>query len=148
MTGSIRLDISNREKPNRLETTVTSREWHLCISALNNFCFYALLYCLYGYVSHNHHTVVIHGGYGGWYGLPSRKSDLGSGPRIQGASALNIRATYHFYNPEQNNWDLMAVSAYCSTWDADKPYAWRCRYGWTAFCGPVGPQGHDSCGNA
>uniref|UniRef100_A0A0D2ZRF5 Barwin domain-containing protein n=1 Tax=Brassica oleracea var. oleracea TaxID=109376 RepID=A0A0D2ZRF5_BRAOL len=97
---------------------------------------------------HNHHTVIIHGGYGGWYGLPSRKSDLGSGPRIQGASALNIRATYHFYNPEQNNWDLMAVSAYCSTWDADKSYAWRCRYGWTAFCGPVGPQGHDSCGNA
>ncbi|RID64497.1 hypothetical protein BRARA_E03431 [Brassica rapa] len=39
----------------------------------------------------------------------SRKSDLGSGARVQGASALNIRATYHFYNPEQNNWDLMAV---------------------------------------
>ncbi|KAH0927936.1 hypothetical protein HID58_020192, partial [Brassica napus] len=59
---------------------------------------------------HNHQTVIIHGG---WYGLPSRKSDLGSGASVQGASALNIRATYHFYNPEQNNWDLMAVTRAC-----------------------------------
>lgn len=59
---------------------------------------------------------------------------------------VGVRATYHFYNPEQNNWDLRAVSAYCSTWDADKPYAWRSKYGWTAFCGPVGPHGQDSCG--
>nr|P81729.1 RecName: Full=Chitin-binding allergen Bra r 2; AltName: Allergen=Bra r 2 [Brassica rapa subsp. rapa] len=50
----------------------------------------------------------------------------------------NCQATYHYYNPAQNNWDLRAVSAYCSTWDADKPYSWR--YGWTAFCGPAGPR--------
>ncbi|XP_062086470.1 barwin-like [Humulus lupulus] len=57
-----------------------------------------------------------------------------------------VRPTYHYYNPQQNNWDLMAVSAYCSTWDADKPYSWRSKYGWTAFCGPSGPRGRDSFG--
>ena len=25
-----------------------------------------------------------------------------------------------------------------STWDASKPFSWRSKYGWTAFCGPVG----------
>ncbi|XP_057960372.1 pathogenesis-related protein PR-4-like [Malania oleifera] len=61
-------------------------------------------------------------------------------------SASNVRATYHFYNPAQNRWDLNAVSAYCATWDANKPLAWRQKYGWTAFCGPVGPRGQASCG--
>lgn len=63
-----------------------------------------------------------------------------------GESASNVRATYHLYNPEQNGWNLNAVSAYCSTWDANKPLAWRSKYGWTAFCGPVGPRGQASCG--
>ena len=57
-----------------------------------------------------------------------------------------VRATYHYYNPQQNNWDLRAVSAYCSTWDADKSYAWRSKYGWTAFCAPNAPSGRDACG--
>lgn len=61
-------------------------------------------------------------------------------------SASNIRATYHYYYPQQNNWNLRAVSAYCSTWDADKPLSWRKQYDWTAFCGPVGPRGQASCG--
>ncbi|GLT48382.1 hypothetical protein SLA2020_220120 [Shorea laevis] len=61
-------------------------------------------------------------------------------------SASNVRATYHFYNPKQNNWDLNAVSAFCATWDANKPLAWRQRFGWTAFCGPVGPRGQAACG--
>lgn len=61
-------------------------------------------------------------------------------------SAPNVRATYHIYNPAQNNWDLYRVSAYCSTWDGNQPLEWRQRYGWTAFCGPVGPRGRDSCG--
>ncbi|KAJ4719676.1 pathogenesis-related protein PR-4-like [Melia azedarach] len=61
-------------------------------------------------------------------------------------SASNVRATYHFYRPEQNGWDLMAVSAFCSTWDANKPLEWRRKYGWTAFCGPVGPRGQEACG--
>ncbi|KAE8773529.1 putative vacuolar defense protein [Hordeum vulgare] len=62
--------------------------------------------------------------------------------------ASNVRATYHFYRPAQNNWDLgaPAVSAYCSTWDAGKPLSWRSKYGWTAFCGPAGPRGQASCG--
>ena len=61
-------------------------------------------------------------------------------------SASNVRATYHLYNPERIGWDLNAASAYCSTWDANKPLAWRRKYGWTAFCGPVGPRGQAACG--
>nr|AGT17287.1 hypothetical protein SHCRBa_160_O06_R_40 [Saccharum hybrid cultivar R570] len=60
--------------------------------------------------------------------------------------ASNVRATYHLYNPQQNNWNLNAVSAYCATWDADKPASWRQQYGWTAFCGPSGPRGQAACG--
>ncbi|XP_052135129.1 barwin [Oryza glaberrima] len=62
--------------------------------------------------------------------------------------ASNVRATYHYYRPAQNNWDLgaPAVSAYCATWDANKPLSWRQKYGWTAFCGPVGPRGQAACG--
>ncbi|EXB93231.1 hypothetical protein L484_024570 [Morus notabilis] len=70
----------------------------------------------------------------------------GGGGGGDGASATNVRATYHYYNPEQNGWNLNAVSAYCSTWDAGKSYAWRSKYGWTAFCGPSGPRGQASCG--
>lgn len=69
-----------------------------------------------------------------------------SRPNNEGESASNVKATYHFYNAEENGWDLLAVGAYCSTWDADKPYDWRSKYGWTAFCGPVGPQGQEACG--
>ena len=62
--------------------------------------------------------------------------------------ASNVRATYHYYRPAQNNWDLgaPAVSAYCATWDASKPLSWRSKYGWTAFCGPAGAHGHAACG--
>ncbi|PON87178.1 Expansin [Trema orientale] len=61
-------------------------------------------------------------------------------------SASNVRATYHLYNPQDNNWDLLKVSAFCATWDANKPLEWRKKYGWTAFCGPVGPRGQEACG--
>ncbi|XP_027365829.1 pathogenesis-related protein PR-4-like [Abrus precatorius] len=63
-----------------------------------------------------------------------------------GQSANNVRATYHLYNPQQIGWNLNTASAYCATWDANKPLAWRQKYGWTAFCGPAGPHGRDSCG--
>ena len=79
--------------------------------------------------------------------LPSNGCQSNCKRRVGGGeSASNVRATYHFYNPEQVGWDLRAVSAYCSTWDADKPLAWRKKYGWTAFCGPAGPRGQASCG--
>ncbi|KAI6692629.1 hypothetical protein NL676_020339 [Syzygium grande] len=61
-------------------------------------------------------------------------------------SASNVLATYNDYNPQQNGWDLNAVHAFCSTWDANEPLAWREEYGWTSFCGPVGPRGEASCG--
>ncbi|WP_207658019.1 hypothetical protein, partial [Clostridioides difficile] len=60
--------------------------------------------------------------------------------------ATNVRATYHLYNPQNIGWDLNKASAYCATWDANKPLEWRKKYGWTAFCGPVGPRGQASCG--
>ncbi|GLJ23969.1 hypothetical protein SUGI_0455650 [Cryptomeria japonica] len=60
--------------------------------------------------------------------------------------ASNVRATYHLYNPQNIGWDLNKASAYCATWDANKPLSWRKKYGWTAFCGPVGPKGQASCG--
>ncbi|XP_021651302.1 pathogenesis-related protein PR-4-like [Hevea brasiliensis] len=58
-------------------------------------------------------------------------------------SAFNVTASYIPYHPEQNGWELRN---YCSTWDASKPLEWRQKYGWTAFCGPVGPQGQAACG--
>ncbi|KAK3024580.1 hypothetical protein RJ639_044322 [Escallonia herrerae] len=61
-------------------------------------------------------------------------------------SASGVYATYNPYNPELHGWDLNADSVFCSTWDADMPLEWRQKYGWTAFCGPVGPTGEDSCG--
>lgn len=65
---------------------------------------------------------------------------------VNGQSAQNVRATYHLYNPQQIGWDLNKAGAYCATWDANKPLAWRKKYGWTAFCGPAGTRGRDSCG--
>ncbi|KAL5566295.1 hypothetical protein UlMin_029459 [Ulmus minor] len=61
-------------------------------------------------------------------------------------SASNVRATYHLYNPQDIGYDYIRASVYCATWDADKSYAFRSKYGWTAFCGPVGPSGQESCG--
>ncbi|KAL5727062.1 hypothetical protein ACHQM5_000294 [Ranunculus cassubicifolius] len=87
------------------------------------------------------------------YCLPSnscqsncRAAAGGGGVGGGGAIANNIRATYHIYELAANGWDLNKVSAYCRTWDASRPLAWRQQYGWTAFCGPVGPQDQDSCG--
>lgn len=68
---------------------------------------------------------------------------LGSG---KGQSASNVIATYNFYNPQTIGWNYMTASVFCATWDANKPLNWRKHYGWTAFCGPVGPTGRDSCG--
>ncbi|RZC89419.1 hypothetical protein C5167_036259 [Papaver somniferum] len=65
---------------------------------------------------------------------------------VNGQSATNVRATYHIYNPAKIGWNLNKASAYCSTWDANKPLACRKKYGWTAFCGPAGPRGQASCG--
>ncbi|CAO2146814.1 unnamed protein product [Urochloa humidicola] len=60
--------------------------------------------------------------------------------------ASGVRATYNFYRPQNINWDLNAASVFCATWDAGKSLEWRSKYGWTAFCGPVGPTGQASCG--
>ena len=68
---------------------------------------------------------------------------LAVGSAVQSA---NVRATYHFYNPQNIGWDYNAASVYCATWDASQPLSWRQQYGWTAFCGPAGPTGQASCG--
>lgn len=65
---------------------------------------------------------------------------------LASAQSATVQSTYQLYQPEQHNWDLLAVSAFCATWDANQPLSWRSKYGWTAFCGPVGPQGPASCG--
>lgn len=65
---------------------------------------------------------------------------------VSGQSASNVRATYHLYNPQNIGYDLLKASAFCATWDANKPLEWRKKYGWTAFCGPVGPRGQAACG--
>ncbi|NP_001351682.1 pathogenesis-related protein PR-4 precursor [Cicer arietinum] len=65
---------------------------------------------------------------------------------VSGQSANNVRATYNLYNPQNIGWDYYKASVYCATWDGNQPLSWRQKYGWTAFCGPVGPQGRDSCG--
>ncbi|XP_027102391.1 pathogenesis-related protein PR-4-like [Coffea arabica] len=61
-------------------------------------------------------------------------------------SASNVRATYNLYNPQNIGWDLNRAGVYCATWDANMSLQWRSQYGWTAFCGPVGPTGQASCG--
>ena len=61
-------------------------------------------------------------------------------------SANDVRATYHEYNPQNIGWNYLTASVYCATWDANQPLSWRQKYGWTAFCGPVGPRGQASCG--
>ncbi|KAJ6804840.1 wheatwin-2 [Iris pallida] len=71
---------------------------------------------------------------------------LCSAAAVRAQQASNVRATYNYYYPAANNWDLNAVHAYCATWDANQPLEWRKKYGWTAFCGPAGPTGRDSCG--
>uniref|UniRef100_A0A0E0F770 Barwin domain-containing protein n=1 Tax=Oryza meridionalis TaxID=40149 RepID=A0A0E0F770_9ORYZ len=38
-----------------------------------------------------------------------------------GAAAQQASGVVATYNPDTINWDLRAVSAYCSTWDADMP---------------------------
>ncbi|KAB1224254.1 Wound-induced protein WIN2 [Morella rubra] len=63
-----------------------------------------------------------------------------------GGESANVEATYRFYNPERNGWNLNATSGYCSAQIAKKPLAWRSKYGWTAFCGPVGTLGKVYCG--
>ncbi|KAK8329004.1 hypothetical protein V6Z11_A11G289400 [Gossypium hirsutum] len=57
-----------------------------------------------------------------------------SGPPPPTGKGATVRSTYHFYNPKQNGWGLM------------EPYSWRSKYGWTAFCGPVGPSFPADCG--
>ena len=65
---------------------------------------------------------------------------------VTAQSATNVKATYHFYKPIHNNWNLYEAAAYCSTWDGNKPLEWRKRFGWTAFCGPQGTHGQAACG--
>ncbi|KAK7277822.1 hypothetical protein RJT34_22839 [Clitoria ternatea] len=45
------------------------------------------------------------------------------------AQSGTVMSTCNLYEPEKHNWDLMAVSAFCSTWDANQPSSWRSRYG-------------------
>ncbi|XP_022744295.1 pathogenesis-related protein PR-4-like [Durio zibethinus] len=61
-------------------------------------------------------------------------------------SASNVTAYWTNYFAEQHDWNLTAEHVYCATWYAGMSYEWRSKYNWTAFCGPVGPQGEGACG--
>ncbi|MED6115439.1 Pro-hevein, variant 2 [Stylosanthes scabra] len=65
---------------------------------------------------------------------------------VRGQSPRNVVATYHLYNPHLIGWNLTAAKGYCSTWYAKMPLSWRSKYGWAAFCGPIGDQGKAACG--
>ena len=58
----------------------------------------------------------------------------------------NVTAYWTDYNVTNNNWDYYAKPVSCASVDGDKPLEWRSKYGWTGFCGNVGPQGLDACG--
>ncbi|MCI07018.1 pathogenesis-related protein PR-4-like, partial [Trifolium medium] len=61
-------------------------------------------------------------------------------------SANNVRATYQNYNPQYIKWNLWTSDTYCAAQDGNKSLAWRSKYDWAAFCGPVGPTGTAACG--
>ncbi|XVE89895.1 hypothetical protein DITRI_Ditri20bG0032200 [Diplodiscus trichospermus] len=63
-----------------------------------------------------------------------------------GPSDSNVTAYWTDYNVTKNNWDLNAAHVSCVAVDGDKPLEWRSKYGWTGFCGEVGPQGEEACG--
>lgn len=59
--------------------------------------------------------------------------------------AKNVTAYYTNYNVEERDWRLPEL-AFCYNLDAGKSYEWRSKYYWTTFCGPVGDQPPESCG--
>ncbi|KEH27021.1 Chitinase / Hevein / PR-4 / Wheatwin2 [Medicago truncatula] len=67
-------------------------------------------------------------------------------------SANNVTATYQSFNLTQtkqgigNKWNLNTSGVFCAAQDGNKPLSWRSKYGWAAFCGPVGPVGKSACG--
>ncbi|KAJ0079590.1 hypothetical protein Patl1_23284 [Pistacia atlantica] len=67
-------------------------------------------------------------------------------PIPRNESASNVTATLRAFNAEQNGWNLTAANAYCSPWNGNNSVEWRRKYGWAAFCGPVGPRGQAACG--
>ncbi|XVE89894.1 hypothetical protein DITRI_Ditri20bG0032100 [Diplodiscus trichospermus] len=67
-------------------------------------------------------------------------------PPPAGPSDYDVTAYWTDYKPKKNNWDLDAANVFCAAADGNKSLEWRSKYGWTAFCGNVGPQGKSACG--
>ncbi|XVF31117.1 hypothetical protein REPUB_Repub16aG0118000 [Reevesia pubescens] len=67
-------------------------------------------------------------------------------PPPAGPGESNVTAYWTEYNATNNNWDYYAKPVYCAAVDGGKPLEWRSKYGWTGFCGKVGPQGEEACG--
>ena len=67
-------------------------------------------------------------------------------------SAYDVNATYHSFNSPAtkqgigNKWNLNTSGVLCASQDGNKSLSWRSKYGWAAFCGPVGPIGKAACG--
>ncbi|XVF31124.1 hypothetical protein REPUB_Repub16aG0118700 [Reevesia pubescens] len=67
-------------------------------------------------------------------------------PPPPGPGETNVEAYWTDYRPLKNNWSMNAANVFCAEVDGDKPLEWRSKYGWTGFCGKVGPQGISACG--
>ncbi|XWS64708.1 hypothetical protein CRYUN_Cryun05aG0026600 [Craigia yunnanensis] len=65
---------------------------------------------------------------------------------VPGPGESDVTAYWTDYNVKKNNWDYHAAHVFCAALDGDKPLEWRSKYGWTGFCGKVGPQGDEACG--
>ncbi|OMO71894.1 Barwin [Corchorus capsularis] len=69
-----------------------------------------------------------------------------SGSGGDGPGESNVTAYWTDYNATHNNWDFNASHVSCARILGRKPLEWRKKYGWTGFCGSVGPQGDAACG--
>ncbi|KAK8593981.1 hypothetical protein V6N12_046054 [Hibiscus sabdariffa] len=58
----------------------------------------------------------------------------------------NATAYWTNYYTKRIHWDLEKAGVACASIDADKPFEWRNKYNWTAFCGLSGPSYPSSCG--
>ncbi|MDK0835625.1 hypothetical protein P5E39_16365, partial [Clostridium perfringens] len=66
--------------------------------------------------------------------------------RASAQSATNVKARYHYYNPEENHWSLDDAKASCAPYYDNQPLTWKKAYGWTAYCAASGPTGQAACG--
>ncbi|KAK8502383.1 hypothetical protein V6N11_047971 [Hibiscus sabdariffa] len=77
-------------------------------------------------------------------------SVVGSKAQAKGTTRVylteNATAYWTYYYTDLYDWDMKKAGVACASRDADKPFEWRSKYYWTAFCGSGGPSYPASCG--